>query len=131
MPTKERDIILDSITEGVFTVDRNWHITSFNRVAETITGIPRDMAIGQPCKDILRANICERNCALRETIDTGKLIVGKAAAIVDRDGNRRPNQYLHCRAKEKDKPGRIAMSVGMGKGTLEKSKKGYSINFSL
>jgi len=90
IPAKERDIILDSITEGVFTVDRNWRITSFNRAAETITGIPRDTAIGQPCKDILRANICEGNCALRETIDTGKPIVGKAAAILDSAANRRP-----------------------------------------
>jgi PAS domain S-box-containing protein len=90
MPSEEQDIILDSITEGVFTVDRNWLITSFNRAAEAITGIRRDTAIGQPCKDILRANICEGNCALGETIRSGKPIVGKAAAILDRDGNRRP-----------------------------------------
>ncbi|OEU48172.1 MAG: Fis family transcriptional regulator [Desulfobacterales bacterium S3730MH5] len=90
MHTKERDIILDSITEGVFTVDGNWRITSFNRAAETISGVPRDTAIGQLCKDILRADICEGECALRETIKTGKPIVGKAAAILDGDGNRRP-----------------------------------------
>ena len=34
--------ILDSITEGVFTVDSDWRITSFNRAAEKITGIPRE-----------------------------------------------------------------------------------------
>lgn len=31
---KETDIILDSIADGVFTVDRDWRITSFNRAAE-------------------------------------------------------------------------------------------------
>jgi PAS domain-containing protein len=32
-------IILESISDGVFTVDHNWKITSFNRAAEEITGI--------------------------------------------------------------------------------------------
>ena len=35
------DSILESISDGVFTVDADWHITSFNRAAEEITGIPR------------------------------------------------------------------------------------------
>ena len=43
-----QSIILDSIADGVFTVDRNWRITSFNRAAEEITGVSRDEAIGQP-----------------------------------------------------------------------------------
>lgn len=90
MHNQERDIILDSITEGVFTVDQYWRITSFNKAAETITGISREEALGQPCKDILRANICEGSCALRETIRTGKPIVGKGVTILDADGNRHP-----------------------------------------
>lgn len=43
--SKGREVILDSITEGVFTVDSNWRITSFNRAAEEITGIPRAKAV--------------------------------------------------------------------------------------
>ena len=31
--------VLDSVADGVFTVDREWRITSFNRAAERITGI--------------------------------------------------------------------------------------------
>jgi len=87
---KDRDIILDSITDGVFTVDLDWRVTSFNQAAEKITGIPRERAIGQPCKEILRADICEGNCALRETIKNGKSIIGKAVTIIDAEGNRRP-----------------------------------------
>jgi len=30
-------VILDSISEGVFTVDLDWHITAFNSAAEKIT----------------------------------------------------------------------------------------------
>ena len=49
------DIILDSIADGVFTVDPAWRITSFNRAAEKITGVPREEAIGQQCRDVLKA----------------------------------------------------------------------------
>ena len=31
--------ILESISDGVFTVDSNWRISSFNRAAEEITGV--------------------------------------------------------------------------------------------
>ena len=41
MPNKEQNVILDSISEGVFTVDMDWQITSFNRAAEEISGIKR------------------------------------------------------------------------------------------
>ncbi len=84
------DTILDSITEGVFTVDVNWRITSFNRAAEEITGIPRERAIGQPCRDIFRADICERECTLQQTIATGSPIIGRAVKILDAAGNRKP-----------------------------------------
>jgi PAS domain S-box-containing protein len=82
--------ILDSITEGVFTVDRDWRITSFNRAAEKITGIPRERAIGQPCRDIFRANICERECRLRQTIETAAPVIGTTVSILDAAGNRKP-----------------------------------------
>jgi len=42
-----RDIILDSISDGVFTVDDQWRITSFNRAAAKITGVPREQALGR------------------------------------------------------------------------------------
>jgi PAS domain S-box-containing protein len=87
---QNKDIILDSITEGVFTVDRNWRITSFNRAAEEITGTPRQQALGQPCKDILRANICEGDCALKETLETGSLVVNKPVMILDSKGKQKP-----------------------------------------
>jgi len=89
MQTSEQNVILDSISEGVFTVGSDLRITSFNRAAETITGIPRAQAIGQQCKDILRANLCETNCALRRTMDTGTPITNKAVHVVDANGNRK------------------------------------------
>lgn len=83
-------VILDSIADGVFTVDTEWRITSFNRAAERITGVQRGQAIGKPCCDVFRASICESACALRKTLATGKSIVSKAVYIVDARGNRIP-----------------------------------------
>ena len=74
-----RDVILDSIADGVFTVDSDWNITSFNRAAEEITGISAEKAIGQKCFDVFKANICQASCALRETMQSGRRVVDRAA----------------------------------------------------
>ena len=83
-------VILDSITDGVFTVDRDWNLTSFNRAAERITGIPRARAVGQKCHDVFHANICLTACALRHTIRTGEPVVDQLVDIVDAEGRRIP-----------------------------------------
>ncbi len=86
----ETEIILDSITDGVFTVDRQWFITSFNRAAEHITGIPRDEAIGRPCSYVFRASICEGSCALRHTLETGEPVANLPIYILRADGSKIP-----------------------------------------
>jgi len=83
-------VILESVSDGVFTVDHDWRITSFNQAAERITGIPRDQAIGQKCHDVFHANICLTACALRHTIDTGEPVVDQLVDIVDARGRRVP-----------------------------------------
>ncbi|MBU0641201.1 MAG: sigma 54-interacting transcriptional regulator [Planctomycetes bacterium] len=85
-----RDVILDSIADGVFTVDREWRITSFNRAAEQITGVTRAEATGRRCCDVFRASICENECALKEALRSGRPIVNKAIYILDADGQRVP-----------------------------------------
>ena len=84
------EIILDSIADGVFTVDREWRITSFNRAAEEITGILKEEAIGQRCCDVFHASICETSCALNETFETNRPVVNRTAYIIDADGVRVP-----------------------------------------
>ncbi|MCL6582549.1 MAG: sigma 54-interacting transcriptional regulator [bacterium] len=86
-PTK---IILESISDGVFTVDREWRITSFNRAAEEIMGIDRREAIGRLCSEVFRSSMCEVDCALRCTLETGAPIINRSAFIVDARGRRIP-----------------------------------------
>ena len=83
-------IILDSIADGVFTVDSNWKITSFNKAAEKITGINAREAISRHCWDVFKASICESRCALRQTMGTGVPIVNQSIFIVNSDGDRIP-----------------------------------------
>ena len=41
--------ILDSIADGVFTIDAEKRITSWNAAAESITGFSREEAVGRYC----------------------------------------------------------------------------------
>lgn len=82
--------ILDSIADGVFTVDRENRVTSFNRSAERITGFSREEAVGQYCFDIFRASICQGDCALRHTLETGEQVVNQAANIITKVGRQVP-----------------------------------------
>lgn len=79
-------ILLDSITEGVFTVDPDWVITSFNRAAEKITGFKSEKALGRKCFEIFQTDICQEKCALRRTIKTGKNIIDLPVNILNSKG---------------------------------------------
>ncbi len=89
-PEAREQVILDSINEGVFTVDLDWHITGFNRAAESITGVSREEAMCRPCCDVFRASICEKSCPLRHTMASGEPVVNAMAHILDQAGRRIP-----------------------------------------
>jgi PAS domain S-box-containing protein len=82
--------ILESISEGVFTVNHEWRITSFNRAAEEITGISRNDAIGCFCWDVFRSNMCKGDCALRRTMKEGRSFAGISTYITTRNKKRIP-----------------------------------------
>jgi PAS domain S-box-containing protein len=94
--------ILNSVNEGVFTVDLDWRITAFNRAAERITGVAQQHAIGSPCCDVFRANICEANCALRRTMSTGQPVVNATAHIINRQGHRVPIRISTALLKDEE-----------------------------
>ncbi len=87
---KANEIILESISEGVFTVDHNWRIMTFNRAAEEITGTPRADAIGRYCWEVFRSNMCEGACALKRTMKEGKSFVSSATYIINSRQQRVP-----------------------------------------
>ena len=68
-----------------------------------------DEAIGQLCCDVFRASICESECALRQTLETGRSIVAKPIYIVNVDGHRIPISI--STAILKDHEGRVIGGV--------------------
>ncbi len=106
---EQTQIILDSIADGVFTIGEDFRITSFNCAAEAITGIEKDEAIGRHCWEVFRASICEKSCALRETMETGRPIVNESLYIVNLAGDRIP--VTISTALLKDKAGKIIGGV--------------------
>ncbi|MBN2033808.1 MAG: sigma 54-interacting transcriptional regulator [Deltaproteobacteria bacterium] len=86
----QTQIILDSIGDGVFTVDAELKITSFNHSAEKITGIKKEEAVGRQCWEVFRASICEKRCSLKHTMSTGRPVVNQAIYIVNLRGDQIP-----------------------------------------
>lgn len=127
IPGEQLEIVLESIADGVFTVDKDWRITSFNRAAEEITGIPREEAIGKPCCEVFHANICcESECVLRQTMRTGKPIINKTVYIITADGERIPINI--STALLRDSKGRIIGGVETFRdiGAVEELRKEIS-----
>jgi PAS domain S-box-containing protein len=96
------EAILESISDGVFTVDLEWRITTFNRAAEEITGISRREAIGRICSEVFCSSMCEAECALRRTLKNRKPIIGQSGYIVGPDGRRLPISVSTAVLKDTD-----------------------------
>jgi PAS domain S-box-containing protein len=84
------DLILGNIAEGVFTVDRQFHITFFNQAAENITGFSKNEVIGKPCADIFRTPICSQDCPLRQSLRTGQTVKNFEINILTRHNRAQP-----------------------------------------
>ena len=94
--------ILETISDGVFTIDLEKRITSFNRAAASITGFKSQEAIGHYCFDIFRANICERKCPLDEILTTGNYQVNLPAFIITKTGHEKPINISTSILKKED-----------------------------
>ncbi len=82
--------ILESISDGVFTVDNDFRITYLNRSAEEMIQVRREEAIGRLCCEVFRSNLCEGACALRRTLEKGKPIIDLSCFIINNEGRRLP-----------------------------------------
>lgn len=79
--------ILDSIGEGVFTVDKNFRITFFNHAAEQITGFKREEMVGKFCKSVCNSGNCMEACPIAHVLQTDKKIYGRDSTMNHRNGS--------------------------------------------
>ena len=68
------DVILNSIAEGVITVDKEFRITFINGAAEKLTGFQKDGVVGQFCKTVFKSEFCLSNCPIAQVLRNGKNI---------------------------------------------------------
>jgi PAS domain S-box-containing protein len=82
--------ILDSISEGVLSVDDRWRLTSLNRAAEQLLGISRAEALGRSCHEVFKTDHCGEGCPLRYTRETGLPVRNHAVRLTNAAGRRIP-----------------------------------------
>ncbi len=82
--------IVDSIADGLFTVDRDWNITLFNKAASRITGIAVKDALGRKCWEVFRSSVCDSACVLRSCLETGTQQTNRSIFFMKPDGTRVP-----------------------------------------
>jgi len=83
-------LIFDAISQGIFTINSDGVITSFNRKAEELTGYKVNEVLGRPCCDIFRADICKEDCTLKHSIKTGQQIEDREVTITNKNGRKIP-----------------------------------------
>jgi PAS domain S-box-containing protein len=102
-PSPERfEAVIQSISDGVMTVDSDWRITCFNDAAERISGVPREKAIGRRCYEVLKSNICRDTCAIQYSIETGRPVVNLAIYLENSHGIQIPVSISTAVFKDKD-----------------------------
>jgi len=123
-------IILSSIADGVFTVNKDRIITSFNRAAEKITGVPASQAVGKYCQDIFHSNICDQ-CLLKDTLETGIETIDQPVNIINSQGEKIPISISTALLKNENDTVLGAVETFRDLSTIEQLRKEIHKNYSL
>jgi two-component system phosphate regulon sensor histidine kinase PhoR len=79
--------IIQSMADGVITVDGEMRLTDLNRAAEQLTGYSRQEALGRFCGEVLQSSMCGRECPLKMAMSTGE-IISREAFLTNRLGQK-------------------------------------------
>jgi len=83
-------LILDNLDLGVFTVNRGGYITSFNSMAETITGYQRQEILGKHHNKLMGCNQSGQSCGLAESMTSGRSVTNIHRQLFAKDGRKLP-----------------------------------------
>jgi len=83
-------LVLDNLAIGVFTVDTEFRITSFNRQAEVLTGFSALQAKGKLCYEIFRADVCFTACPLKEAIACEERVLRRHVRMISKSNREMP-----------------------------------------
>jgi PAS domain S-box-containing protein len=108
-PSPMYESLLEHLAEGIFTINIRWQITSFNQTAEKLTGFTREEVLGRYCWDIFRSDVCQSECPLRLTLESGITRFDQDVRMMDKSGARLP--VLVNTSVVRDRDGKVVGAV--------------------
>ncbi len=66
------ETIFNCRQEGIFSINKNWEITSFNKKAIDLTGYTLNEVIGKKCWEIFKTKNCHNGCHMASTIKSAE-----------------------------------------------------------
>ena len=96
--TRQQEILLDSVADGIFGVDRNGMVSFANPAAARLLGALPASLTGKPVHELLHGGApenrkCGEDCPLRRAADTRKAAAGEDT-IFRADGGAFPAEYV-------------------------------------
>ena len=96
--TRQQEILLDSVADGIFGVDRHGNVTFANPAAGRLLGAKAATLVGRPVHELLHGSaplhrVCAEDCALRKGAETRKGAAGEDT-IFRADGTAFPAEYV-------------------------------------
>ena len=68
------DVILNSIAEGLITIDKEFKKTFINSAAKKLTGLSQEQVIGQFCKNVFKSEFCLPNCPIAQVMQNERTL---------------------------------------------------------
>ena len=81
--------VLDNISDGVVTYDRDLRITGINRAAEEILGYPGEDVVGRECRDVFRCGVCDPGCGFMVALSNLRPVSNSTVRIHTAEGMER------------------------------------------
>ena len=78
--------LVNSIADGIYTIDLEMKITSFSRSLEKMTGHREEDVLGHSCREIFQTNVCDTDCPLRWTLKHQKPVQNCMANLLSKNG---------------------------------------------
>jgi PAS domain S-box-containing protein len=84
--TERSHTVINSIADGIYTVDLDLQLTGFSRGAERMTGYREEEVLGRPCHEIFRSSVCDSDCPLKWTLKHRQPVQNCTAILVGKEG---------------------------------------------
>lgn len=87
---KLTEVILDSLGEGLFTVDQDFRINSINRAAESMFDVKKIDVVGDFCKNVFQSKRCFGDCPIERVLKNEQPVFDLESQILNKSGQQIP-----------------------------------------